>query len=84
MVSLNLPLLNRYLVSFQTKEPRYYFMHILFLLIRCRKNTTEIYRFQKPVVKRDEWIDDRELNVKKNGVIPLTAINFFKEGQYRL
>lgn len=34
--------------------------------------------------EKEEWVDDRELNVKKTASYSLTAINFFKEGQYKI
>lgn len=33
---------------------------------------------------KDEWVDDRELKVKKMATYSLTAINFFNEGNYKI
>ncbi|MBK9542514.1 MAG: hypothetical protein IPO49_09375 [Bacteroidetes bacterium] len=33
---------------------------------------------------KEEWVDDRELKVKKTSTYSLAAINFFKEGNYKI
>lgn len=33
---------------------------------------------------KEEWIDDRELKVKRTATYALTAINFFNEGNYKI
>ena len=33
---------------------------------------------------KEEWVDDRELKVKKTSTYSLAAINFFNEGNYKI
>ncbi len=43
-----------------------------------------VFTAYKVISGKDEWVDERLLDVKKTSTYALTAVNFFEAGQYKI